>query len=65
MDHKRRICTNQQMNDLYKELDIISEIGKGRLQWSGHMERMPEERNAKKVSKNTPEGKRSIGNPLK
>jgi len=53
------------MNDLYRELDIISEIRKGRIPWLGHVERMPEERNAKKVSKNTPEGKRSIGNPLK
>jgi hypothetical protein len=53
------------MNDLYRELDIISEIRKGRLPWFGHMERTPEERNAKKASKNTPEGKRSIGNPLK
>ena len=60
-----RICTNQQMNDLYSEPDIISEIRKGRLPCLGHVERMPEERNAKKVSKNTPEGKRSIGNPLK
>jgi hypothetical protein len=53
------------MNDLYRELDIFSEIRKGKLQWSGHVKRMPEERNAKKVSKNTPEGTRSTGNPLK
>jgi len=53
------------MNELYREMDIISEIRKGRLPWSGHVERIPEERNAKKVSKNTPEGKRSIGNPVK
>ena len=48
------------MNDLCRELDIISEIRKGRLSQLGHVERMPEERNAKKVSKNTPEGKMSI-----
>jgi hypothetical protein len=44
------------MNDLYRELDIISEIRNRRLPWSRHVEKIPEERNAKKVSKNTPEG---------
>jgi hypothetical protein len=35
------IRTNQELVDLYKELDIVSEIRKGRLRWLGHVERMP------------------------
>ena len=43
----------------------ISEIRKGRLQWLGHTERMPDERTVKKVFKNILEGKRSVGKPRK
>jgi hypothetical protein len=46
---------------VYGEPDIISEIGKGKLRWVGHMERMLEERTVKKEFKNIPEGKRSVG----
>jgi hypothetical protein len=56
-----RIRTNQELIDLYRETDIMSEIRKGRLRWLGHVERMPEERTVKKVFKNIPEGKKSVG----
>jgi hypothetical protein len=45
--------------------DIILEIRKGRLQWLGHVERIPEERTVKIVLKNIPEGKMSVGKPRK
>jgi hypothetical protein len=43
---------------LYREADIISEIRKGRLLWLRHVEIMPEDRTAKEVFKNIPEGKK-------
>jgi len=50
--------SNEELTDvLYKEPDIISEIRKGRLQWLGRVERMPEERTIKEVIKNIPQGK--------
>jgi hypothetical protein len=52
------------LKKLYRESDIISEIGKGRLRRLGCVERMSEERTVKKVFKNTPEGKRSVGKPI-
>jgi hypothetical protein len=44
---------------------ILGEIRKGSLRWLGHIERIPEETTVKKVFKNTPEGKRSVGKPRK
>jgi hypothetical protein len=49
--------------DLYREPDIISEIIKVRLRWLGHVEGIPEDRTAKNVFKNFPEGKSSVGKP--
>ena len=36
---------------------------KGRLRWLGHVERMSEEREVKRLYRNTPEGSRSVGRP--
>ena len=41
--------------------EVISEIRKGRIRWVEHVERIPKERTVKKVFKNIPEGKRSVG----
>jgi hypothetical protein len=41
----QRICVH-----LYIELDIISGIRKGRLRWSGHVARMPEDKNCLRTS---------------
>jgi hypothetical protein len=49
--------------DLCRELDIISEIRKGRLPRLGHVERMPEETTAKKVFNHILEEKRSFEKP--
>jgi len=43
----QRTCTNQELMDLYREPDIISEIREGSLWWLGHVEITPEERSAK------------------
>jgi hypothetical protein len=51
------------VKQLYGELDIATEIKKGRLRWLGHVERMSEERVVKRLHQNTPEGSRNVGRP--
>jgi hypothetical protein len=46
------------VKQLYGELDIVTEIKKGRLIWLGHVERMSEERMVKRLYRNAPEGSR-------
>jgi hypothetical protein len=58
-----RIRTNRELMDLYREADIISEIRKERVRWLERVERMLEERTVKKVFKNIPGGKHSVGKP--
>jgi len=41
---RRTRFPNQDLMDLYREADIISEIGKGRLGLLGNVKRMPEQR---------------------
>jgi hypothetical protein len=60
-----RICTSQDLTNLYREPDIISEIIKGGLRWLGHVKGMSEETTMKNVFKDTPEGKRFVGKPRK
>ena len=52
-----RIRTSQELINLYRDPDIVSEIRKGRLIWLGLVERMSEERNMKTLFKNTLEEK--------
>jgi len=56
-----RSRTNEEVRQLYRELDIVTEIKTGRLRWLGHVERMSEERVVKRLYQNTPEGSRSVG----
>jgi hypothetical protein len=42
---------------LYRESNVISETSKRNLRWLGHAKRIPEEKTAKKMLKNIPEGK--------
>ena len=58
-----RSRTNEEVRQLYGELDIVTEIKKGRLRWLGHVEKMSEERMVKRLYQNTPEGSRSLGRP--
>ena len=56
-----RSRTNEEVRQLYGELDIVTEMKKGRLRWLGRVERMSEERVVKRLYQNTPEGSRSVG----
>ena len=58
-----RSRTNEEVRQLYGELDIVTEIKKGRLRWLGHVERMSEERGVKRLYQNTAEGSGSVGRP--
>lgn len=58
-----RIRSNAEIYVMYNRPDIVCEIRKGRLRWLGHVERMPEERAAKKVYKGNPGGRRLRGRP--
>jgi len=58
-----RCRTNEEVRQLYGELDIVTEIKKGRLRWLGHEERMSEERVVKRLYQNIPEGSKSVGRP--
>jgi len=44
-----RSRANEEVRQLYGELDIVTEIKKGRLRWLGHVERMSEERVVKRT----------------
>ena len=55
--------TNKEVYDLYKDPTIVAEIKKGRLCWTGHLERMPNTRAAKVVYAQNPGGKRPKGIP--
>jgi len=58
-----RSRTNEEVRQLFGELDIVTEIKKGRLRWLGHVERTSEERVVKTLYQNIPEGSRSVGRP--
>ena len=45
-----RIKTNQETNDILKGRNIIGFIKKQRFNWLGHVERMAEDNNAKKIN---------------
>ena len=55
-----RSRTNEEVRQLYGELDIVTELKKGRLRWLG-LDRMSEERVVKRLYQNTPEGSGSVG----
>ena len=58
-----RIKTNQEINDILKGRNIIGFIKKQRLNWLGHVERMAEDNNVKKIERWKPLSKRPIGRP--
>jgi hypothetical protein len=60
-DGYRRTKTNQEINDLLKGQNIIGFIKKQRLNWLGHVERMPEDNNVQKIKRWKPVSKRPIG----
>jgi hypothetical protein len=58
-----RIKTNQEINDILKGQNKIGFIKKQRLNWLGHVERMAEDNNVRKIKSWKPMSKRPIGRP--
>ena len=58
-----RIKTNQEISDTLKGQNIIGFIKKQRLKWLGHVERMTEDNNVKKIKRWTSMSKRPKGRP--
>ncbi|KAG8229814.1 hypothetical protein J437_LFUL008182, partial [Ladona fulva] len=58
-----KICWNHEIYELYKEPKISTHIKFMRLQWAGHVQRMPETRVAKTVFLESMGGKRPVGKP--
>ena len=57
IDLPYNFVTNKEVYDLYKDPTLVAEIKKGRLCWTGHLERMPKTRAAKVVYAQNPGGK--------
>jgi len=51
-----RIRTNQELRELYKDLDTVAHSNKKRLDWIGHVVRMNQGRTVKKIFESKPEG---------
>ena len=51
-----RIRNNLELQQLFKGTDIVTDIKQRRLRWAGHVERMEENRNCRKVFRGKPEG---------
>ena len=50
-----RIRTNQELRELYKDLDRAAAINKKTLKWTGHAVRIDQKRIVKKMFDSTPE----------
>jgi hypothetical protein len=62
-NHIWRIKTNEELDKLIKHKTIVNCIKAQTLSWFGHVQRMPDTRTVKKISKWKPLTKRSQGNP--
>lgn len=60
-----RIRYNNELYQIYDDIDLVTFVKLHRLRWAGHVERMPEERVAKKVFTGIIEGERPVGRPRK
>ena len=58
-----RIRTNQELRELYKDLDTVAHINNKRLDWTGHVARMNQGRAVKKKNESKPEGRRRREDP--
>ena len=56
-----RIRTDQELRELYKDLDILTGIKKKSLEWIGHVVRMVQGRTVKKIFESKPDGSRRRG----
>jgi hypothetical protein len=53
-----RIRTDHELRKLYKELDVLADIKKKRLEWTGHVVRMDQGRTVKKIMESKPKSRR-------
>jgi hypothetical protein len=58
-----RIRTNLELQNIYKDTNIISDIKTRRLEWLGHVDRMEDFRLPKKILNAKLDKKRKIGRP--
>jgi hypothetical protein len=56
-----RIRTNQKLSELYKDLDIVTDIKKESLEWIEYVVRLDHENIVKKIFENKPERGRGRG----
>jgi hypothetical protein len=59
-----RIKTNQKMREQYKDLDIVADIKKKRLEWIGHDVRMDQRRTIKKIFDSKRKGSKRRGRQM-
>ncbi|KAJ9583487.1 hypothetical protein L9F63_022168 [Diploptera punctata] len=55
-----RIRMNQELKELYKDLDLVRYIRRKRLELVGHVLRMEQESGARKILEGKPEGRRKV-----
>lgn len=58
-----RIRKNRELEELYKDPDIVKEIKSQRLKWAGHVKRQKDSRIIKLSWEAVPPGKRPLGRP--
>jgi hypothetical protein len=56
-----RMRTDKELRELYKNLDIVADIGKKRLELAGHVVRMDQGRTVKKIFESKQDGNRRRG----
>jgi hypothetical protein len=57
------ITTNEELDDLIQQQNVIRYIKSQRLKWLGHVERMPQETEVTRIYKCKPFASRPIGRP--
>ncbi|KAG7309934.1 hypothetical protein JYU34_004449 [Plutella xylostella] len=62
-DGSWRVRKNQEIEDLISEPNILGQIKSQRLRWLGHLQRMGEDRAAKRAYLGVPSGRRPVGRP--
>ena len=58
-----RVKTDEELRELYKDLDIVADIKKNRFGWLESVERMDQVRTVKKIFESEPQGSRRRGRP--